>query len=292
MYVTVNETRLYFDVEGAGLIPDGPGMSERPVVLLLHGGPGFDHAYFKPFMSELAQTAQLIYLDQRGQGRSGRPPLDTCTMEQMADDAVALCHALGISRPIVLGHSFGGFVALHMAIRHPGSMSQLILVDSAASSEDMAGSMEILEQRHGIEARDAAIRLFSGDTSEAAGMNFSRLVVPAYVRNPTNVGLFAAAVGRTIMNQEMMAYSFSRMGPVYDLRPHLREISVPTLVMVGDYDWLLPPSASRVIASGIRNAELAVLHEAGHMPFIEQPQAFHDTIRQFLTTSSMTVPVG
>lgn len=63
MHTAVNATELYFDVEGTGLIPDGPTMRERPVALLLHGGPGFDHAYFKPALSILADTAQLVYLD-------------------------------------------------------------------------------------------------------------------------------------------------------------------------------------------------------------------------------------
>lgn len=118
MIITVNDTTLYFDIEGAGLAPDGPTMRQRPVVLLLHDGPGFDHAYFKPWLSPLTDTAQLVYLDQRGQGRSGRPPLATCTLEQMADDVAAFCRALGIDRPVVLGHSFGGFVASHVAVRH------------------------------------------------------------------------------------------------------------------------------------------------------------------------------
>ena len=119
MYISVNDTKLYFDVEGAHAIPDGPTMRERPTMVLLHGGPGFDHAYFKPYLSALADSAQLVYLDQRGQGRSGRPPIESCTIEQMADDAAAFCLALGITRPVALGHSFGGFVALQLAVRHP-----------------------------------------------------------------------------------------------------------------------------------------------------------------------------
>ena len=133
MRLSVNDTELYFDVEGAALVADGPALRERPVVLALHGGPGFDHAYFKPSLSALTDVAQIVFLDQRGQGRSGRAPVESCTTEQMADDAAALCHTLGIKRPAVLGHSFGGFVALHLALRHPDVAGSLILIDSAAS---------------------------------------------------------------------------------------------------------------------------------------------------------------
>ena len=74
MYVTVNGARLFFDVEGLGLVPDGPRMRQRPTVLLLHGGPGFDHTMYKPAFSALAEVAQVIYYDHRGQGRSDGAP--------------------------------------------------------------------------------------------------------------------------------------------------------------------------------------------------------------------------
>jgi proline iminopeptidase len=289
MHISVNDTKLYFDVEGASLIPDGPSMRERPTVLLLHGGPGFDHAYFKPYLSALSDSAQLVYLDQRGQGRSDRPPLNSCTIEQMADDAAAFCQALHITRPAILGHSFGGFVALQLTVRHPELVGQLILVDTAASTDDMAGSMTMLEQRCGAAARAVAERLFSGDTSQATLIDFDRLVMPAYVRDPANVGLFAEAIGRTILNPDLMANYFGRNAAGYDLRPHLGTLRVPTLVIVGDDDWLLPPSASRLIANSIPEAELVVVPNAGHMPFIEQPAVFSAAVQQFLAAAP---PVG
>jgi proline iminopeptidase len=289
MRITVYDTTLHFDVEGPYLVPDGLTMRERPVMLLLHGGPGLDHVYFKPFLSTLAASAQLVYLDQRGQGRSGRPPLETCTIEQMADDAAAFCQTLGIARPIILGHSFGGFVALELAVRHPELIGGLILVNTAASTDDMAGSMDLLEQRHGAPARAVAERLFGGDVSEEVQIDFGRLVMPAYMHDSANVHLFAEAIGRTILNPALMASYFGHSAASYDLRPHLGTIRIPTLVIVGNDDWLLPPRASRVIASNIPEAELVVIPNAGHMPFIEQPAAFSAAVRQFLATPT---PIG
>ena len=125
MRVAVNGTELYVDVEGAGLVPDGPRMRQRPVVLVLHGGPGYDHAHLKPLLGPLADAAQLAYVDHRGQGRSGRPPVATCPLEQYADDAAAVCRTLELGRPTVLGQSFGGFVALQLALRHPAAFGLL-----------------------------------------------------------------------------------------------------------------------------------------------------------------------
>ncbi|HEY3033990.1 MAG TPA: alpha/beta hydrolase [Streptosporangiaceae bacterium] len=84
-----------------------------------------------PGLAPVSRDAQLVFADLRGQGRSGRPPVQTCTLEQMADDVAELCGRLGIVMPIVFGHSAGGFVALHLALRHPGSVGGLILCDSA-----------------------------------------------------------------------------------------------------------------------------------------------------------------
>jgi proline iminopeptidase len=283
MRLSVNDTELYFDVEGAALVADGPALRERPVVLALHGGPGFDHAYFKPSLSALTDVAQIVYLDQRGQGRSGRAPVESCTTEQMADDAAALCHTLGIKRPAVLGHSFGGFVALHLALRHPDVAGSLILIDSAASSADMTGAMERLEERHGSEVRAAAEPVFGGDVSEETMAEFGRLVAPAYVHDPEKVGPVLESLGRSSFNTEVAAHYFGNQAALYDVRDRLGEIRVPTLVMVGENDWLIPPSASRVIAEGVPGAELVVIPEAGHFSFIEGPDVYTDAVRRCLS---------
>jgi len=104
--VLVNGVRLFFDVEGSGLVPDGPAMRERPTVVLLHGGPGFDHSIYKPVLSSLADIAQVVFLDQRGNGRSDPGPRESWTLDQWGDDVRGFCEALGIDRPIVLGMSY------------------------------------------------------------------------------------------------------------------------------------------------------------------------------------------
>lgn len=102
MNVDVNGTRLWFDVDGAGLVPDGPAMRERPTVVLLHGGPGsFDHTYFKPEFARLASVAQVVYLDLPGHGRSQWGDPESWSFEACADDVRGFCDALGIARPIV-----------------------------------------------------------------------------------------------------------------------------------------------------------------------------------------------
>src|SRR5215831_6662597 len=132
MFVDVNGARLYFDVEGAGLMPFGPTMRAKPTLVLLHGGPGFDHSSFKPAFSALADIAQIVYIDHRRNGRrSGEDP-KRWTLAQWADDVKGLCETLGIEKPIVYGVSFGGFVAQAYATRYPEHPAKLVLVSTAA----------------------------------------------------------------------------------------------------------------------------------------------------------------
>ncbi|WP_144006942.1 alpha/beta fold hydrolase, partial [Pelomonas sp. KK5] len=119
--------RLFVDMEGPGLVPDGPSMREKPTLICMHGGPGFDHSAFKPGFSRLADLAQIVYYDHRGHGRSDPRPREEWTLDTWADDIVRLCSALGIEKPIVLGQSFGGFVAQRYIARHPGHARGVIL---------------------------------------------------------------------------------------------------------------------------------------------------------------------
>ena len=133
MHVSVNGVRLFFDVEGAKLVPDGPVMREKPVLLMLHGGPGADHSIYRPAYSALADIAQIVYLDHRGNGRSEDGPRESWNLAQWGDDVRAFCDALGIVDPIVLGASFGGMVALAYATRHPAHPSKLIVISTEAA---------------------------------------------------------------------------------------------------------------------------------------------------------------
>src|SRR3954470_1085916 len=86
MHVLVNGVRLFFDVEGAALVPDGPSMRQKPTLLMLHGGPGADHSIYKPDYSSLADIAQIVYLDHRGNGRSEDGPRERWRLSQWGDD--------------------------------------------------------------------------------------------------------------------------------------------------------------------------------------------------------------
>ena len=147
MLATVNGAKIFFDVEGMGLAPSGVDMVEKPVAFVLHGGPGLDHSYFKPWLSPLADDFQLVYIDHRGTGRSERVPLETCTIEQMADDIEELRKLLGFGQITVIGNSFGGMWGQVYALRYPESVERLILITTSPSHEFWTAATGELERR-------------------------------------------------------------------------------------------------------------------------------------------------
>ena len=178
MRIEVNGVRLFFDVEGAKLVPDGPVMREKPTLILLHGGPGMDGAYWRPWASGFSDICQVVYLDQRGAGRSEAGPTDRWTFEQWGDDVRAFCDALEIERPVVCGSSFGGEVAMAYATRHPEHPSKLIIL-SAAPRLNVERIAAAFERLGGARARDAAAAFWREMTPET-GAAYVEHCLPLY----------------------------------------------------------------------------------------------------------------
>ena len=200
MHVSVNGVRLFFDVEGAKLVPDGPAMRQKPTLLLLHGGPGFDHSIYKPAYSALADIAQIIYLDHRGNGRSEDGPREGWHLAQWGDDVRAFCDALGIVDPIVLGASFGGMVALAYATRHPAHPSKLVLISTAAAGDDyLERRVELFERFGGPEVGALARRRLWKNRAiqdQASVAAWRALAIPHYTRIPRDPDLGRRAINR------------------------------------------------------------------------------------------------
>lgn len=289
MRITVNRTQLYVDVDGPQLVVDQDRLRTRPTIVALHGGPGFDQGYLRPGLAPLRELAQVIYVDLRGQGRSEQAPIETCTLEQMADDVAALCEHLGVNQPVVFGHSAGGFVALHLALRHPRRVGGLILCDTAPTLAPLPDDAPppSLEDRAPAEAVQVASRLFGGDYSPATVEAFSRQVFPYYA-GPTHQDVPAPLMSLSGFAPEVARHFFTRLAPDFDLRSRLCAVAVPSLVLVGRYDWVCPTAASRVLAAGIPDAKLIEVADAGHFVFSEEPRAFQEAVRGFLPRTRLS----
>jgi pimeloyl-ACP methyl ester carboxylesterase len=278
--VDIGGCRLFFDVEGAKLRPDGSRMCEVPTVLLLHGGPGADHSIFKPAYSQLADFAQVVYIDHRGDGRSdGRDDSERWRLAQWGDDVKALCDALEIERPIVMGVSFGGYVAMSYALRHPDHPAKIILCSTAASPSKKAIQVKVFERLGGADA-GAAAKAFIENPTRQATREFRRLCGPLYRRSPHDPDSDA----RTIWNPRLMAEFRRGERETMNFLSELHRVKCPTLVMVGEDDPMTPvPCSEEIVAALPSNlVRFERFAGAGHGIVSDQPARFFEVLRSFI----------
>ncbi|MFL5950162.1 MAG: alpha/beta fold hydrolase [Gaiellaceae bacterium] len=258
MRIRVRDTTLYFDVSGMGLVPDGAHMKDRPVVICLHGGPGFDHSGMKPAFSGLSDIAQVLFLDQRGNGRSDESSPDHWNLDDWIADIPAFCEALEIDHPILLGGSFGGFVALGVASRFPDLPAKVVLVSTAARIRpDRAIAM--FERLGGTEARDAAARNFEHPTLETR-QAYQRICLPLY--NPGSNDPDAAA--RTIQRHEVGIHFWREEMTRFDFTVEAHNVKCPALIIGGELDPITTAADLEDLAAAIPHAQLELLSDTGH----------------------------
>ncbi len=282
MRVSIGDCRLFVDIEGLGLVPDGPTMRARPTLIVLHGGPGFDHSGFKPQWSQMTDLAQVVYYDHRGQGRSDRSDPSTWNLAQWAADLVALCDALEIVDPIVYGVSFGGMVALQYLVDHPGHADRVIL-DSTTARSDPALMLPVFERLGGVEARDAAADFWALPTPGSMKRYFD-LCMPLYGRS-------TAPDARDRMHRQLEVANydlFEQWGRgeqrSFDLVARLDQVVDPVLLLSGEDDPVCPVTGAEIIAAGIPHAIFERFADCGHGVWRDQPDQAFATIREFMVS--------
>lgn len=284
MRARIRDTEIFFDVEGAGLIADGPGMRERPTAFIVHGGPGIDHCGMRARHGSLARCMQLVYFDHRGQGRSARHSREKYTLHENVEDLEALRQHLGLGPIVSLGASYGGIVSMAHAARYPEAVSHLILIATVAHSGYVARSKELIAQRGTADQISMCDDLFAGrvDSDEAMrrfftvmGSLYSRKYDPAIA----NEGLYRTIYSPEALNQAHGPEGFLRS---FDLRPQLSAITAKTLIVAGRHDWISAPEFSQEIQERIPGSDLRIFEQSSHMIAADEPQQLQDVIAGFI----------
>lgn len=259
--------RLFVDVDGLALVPEASMMVERPTVVLLHGGPGSDHSWFKSSPVGVSDLAQVVYYDHRGNGRSDRGSSEDWTLDVWADDVVRLCDTLGIERPIVLGESFGGMVAQRYLARHPGHPAGVVLACTAPRLDlDLVAAT--FERLGGPRAADAARAFWT--EGPVAILDYLEHCMPLYSVEAGD----DAVLGRVVMNLEVMAHFQTGEQMEMDLAPGLAAATCPVLVVGGEMDPVCPIEMSEEIVAALVDADVT---------FERVPGASHDDARSSAT---------
>lgn len=287
--IPVGSAALYARVIGQG----------QPVIVL-HGGPDFDHSYLLPELDQLKDAYRLIYYDQRGRGKSAeRVRPEDVTIASDVEDLDKVRQHFGLETMAVLGHSWGAVLALEYALRHPTRVSHLILMNPApASASDVAVLRKAyLEKIGGEMARQreivASAAYKEGDPA-AVTARYRIHFKPALVR-PEDYEKLMARMQAAFYDQGKEGIVKARAVedqlkrdtwdvPGYDLLPKLRSLRVPTLVIAGDHDFI-PIEVAEHIAHAIPNATLVTIKNCGHFGYLECPAEVRKALNDFFLRS-------
>ncbi|CAH0265558.1 Proline iminopeptidase [Massilia sp. Bi118] len=283
----VNDVRLWYKVAGRA----GAG---TPPLLFLHGGPGYNSYSFEAQAGKaLESKLQLVYLDQRGSGRSERPWTGAYSIPAMVEDIEALRKQLGVPKLALMGHSFGGALALEYAAAYPQHVSKLVLVSAASSIPDAcAARVAFLDKRYPADlARARAAAAERKETPDDCFFAFNSVAddIRERVNDETmfpdmkkvaeqravdaKSGLRnTGELGGALWNSGFLSYRFSRF----------ERLTMPVLVLAGQEDHAIGLPAQRLLAKQLPKATLVEYAGAGHFPYLDAPQRFNEDVVRFV----------
>lgn len=273
----LNGVRLHYTIRGRG-----------PALIAHSGGPGMDARGWDDFAS-IDEFATVIALHPRGSGLSDAPPGDDYRLADYAADVEALRVHLGLARPILMGWSHGGMVAMQFAATYPDSLSKLILYDTAATIGEFLGDIEssvsaYADQTWFDESYAALQKEWAGEyeTEEELAALWSH-EVKFYFREfgPQAEAYHARTKELPLRLPPLQAFNEGE-APQLDLRPRLGDIRVPALILVGRHDFITTVAKAEEIARHLPDARLVVLEESGHFGHVEEPERFREVVRAFI----------
>ena len=288
-YVDANGVMIWYEEFGKG----------EPL-MIVHGGPGATHDYFLPYLIPLARNNRLIFIDERGSGKSEQlEDVKKYTVENMAEDVEAVRKALNLGKINLLGHSYGGVLAQAYALKYQEHLSHLILCSTFASTSEMNKVFDNIKANMSPELRNR-INKMESEGLYGHGLPYEQnRYTEEYMKAAWGEGYFPYLYQR----RPDPSYDPSSEGFSWDLYREmwgsngeyvidgnlksveyvdsLHTIKVPTLVNCGDHDECAPRLSEEMHAK-IPGSKLVIFPQSGHMTFVDQPDMFIKTINDFL----------
>jgi proline iminopeptidase len=273
MTFRAGDVTLWYEARGTG--------AGTPLVLV-NGGPGFDHAYLHcDAWDRMARERRVVFYDQRGNGNSG--PLEggqACGLAEQIADLEALRAELGDDAMDLLGHSWGGYLVMAYAARHPERVAHLVIVDSAAPKiQDTAFLFKQIYPETTTREDALAFAVELGDEDAIAADLREYMSMLFY--SGENRDAFLACASEFEYSQAVNRAVWTDLQR-FDLNPELGKFRFPTLVVTGRYDFNVAPSVAWAIHRAIPGSEFAVFEKSGHFPFLEEEDAFIERLTEFL----------
>ena len=275
--IDIGDTELYVVERGAG----------HPVIVL-HGGPGLDHHLFGDYLDGLTDEFKLILVDQRANGRSGRPPEDTWTLKQHAMDVGLLASALGLERYSVLGHSYGAFVALQHAVDFPERPTHTVVSSGVPGSRFLMSYVDDqLEHFEPEELRQQVTESWAREQHAQTPDEVASLLsdqMPFHFADPYDprIAEYSERTEGMIYSPEILRKSSNEDYGGIEVEDRLKVIAHPVLILTGRHDRTCSIEAAEFMAVNIPGAELVVFEESAHMTFVEENEKYTSSVRDFL----------
>jgi pimeloyl-ACP methyl ester carboxylesterase len=284
MRISLGDVSLWFDVSGPSVVPQGDTTIERPVVVAVYGGPGLDHMTVKAALGPLADDFQVLYFDLRGHGRSDHSSAEFWNMQTWADDLRRLCDALGLRKPVVLGSSFGGFVALAYAGLFPDHPGGIILANTDGGRMDHERVIEAFGRLGGDEAAAVARRTHADKTGDSQA-EFIRVCYPLYSATPGWPDESRQFMARMIKNMDVSLHFSSQHASDLDPWSVTGAVRCPVLVLTGEDDPICPLPVVEELASRLpaETTRLVTLPGARHTIFRDRPDLAFPAVRNFIS---------
>jgi len=277
--LTNDGVTLHYSVIGTG----------EPVIVL-SGGPGFSADSMRPVAEHLAERYAAVVLEQRGTPKSPLAKYDetTLTVPLAVADLEALRAKLGVEKLTLVGHSWGGMLAMAYAAEHPERVRAMVLVDSGGPTIDfMKPFGERMAARTTPEDKAAQAKWRTPEARKAnerhATIEAMRAGVPAYFHDRAKSRAFAEALNDDSYDSRVFRALMADMAKHYDSRPGLRKLAAPVLIVQGDDD---PIGTFDELRAALPKAQAQLVAGAGHFPWLEQPATFWDAVDRFLTAYS------
>jgi len=266
--VKANDIELAYEIQGSGL----------PLVLI--SGVGYGSWFWHKIVPGLEEHYQVVTFDNRGAGGSDKP-IGPYTVSTMAADTAGLFDALGIKDAYVLGHSLGGFIAQELIVTRPELVSKLILASTNYGGQQVipitSEAMEVLTNRQGdpLELVKRGISIACAPGFAEKQLDIVQELVTYRFTNPVPPLQYqaqvAAGAGMAALTEKQVA-------------ENMAAIQVPTLILFGEFDMVVPPGNANLMAAKIANAEVKIIPATGHIFPIEDPETTVNTIHEFLSS--------
>lgn len=278
VFVQVKNAQIFCRVFGKG----------EPVIVI-HGGPGLSQDYLLPYMERLAQTNFVIFYDQRSCGNStGEINAGTICLNTFVDDLESIRKFFGYKKITIVGHSWGGLLAMQYAIVHPEAIVKLILLNACPPSSEEYSTFQhevnkrLIPYQDKLKAIQESSKFIEDDPDTFA--KYFRMVLERYCYNPEKMHLINLHMSqRAIVNGHQVSEIFNQnlLLKPFNLYKELKNINIPTLIIHGDFDPV-PCSVAQHIHESISGSQYILLKNCGHFPFVEVPDEFFKNLKDFI----------